>query len=164
MLRTIIFPASSPQRIDAARVLFEEYAEWLAVDLCFQSFAEELRTLPEAYAPPRGRLLLAEVGGAVAGSVALRPLADEVCEMKRLYVRPAFRGAGLGRALSEQIIAEARAIGGYRVMRLDTLPQRMPAAGTPYRSLGFHPAAAYDANPLEGVEYLELELSAAPPG
>ncbi len=101
--------AITPQQIALVRTLFEEYAAWLGIDLSFQGFAAELAGLPGLYAPPRGRLLLALAGSETAGYVALRPLEDTVCEMKRLFVRPAFRGQGLGKLLAERIVEEARA-------------------------------------------------------
>src|SRR3989442_10016609 len=113
--------AVTPGQIEQARALFREYERSLGIDLCFQGFEQELVGLPGAYAPPRGRLLLALDGAAPAGCVALRPLADAACEMKRLYVRPAFRGRRVGRRLAEALIAEARAI-GYAPMRLGTPP------------------------------------------
>ena len=114
--------ASSAEEIEAARALFQEYAAALGIDLGYQGFADELAELAGCYAPPRGRLLVAWVGDEAAGCVALRPLAEDVCEMKRLYVRPAFRGGGVGKQLAEAILAEARQI-GYAVMRLDTVPK-----------------------------------------
>ena len=139
-----------------ARQLFTEYQRQLGEDLCFQGFAAELENLPGAYAPPDGALLLAWNHGTPAGCVALRALTGDRCEMKRLYVRPAARGLGLGRALAEAVLARARAR-GYRSMCLDTLGRLEAAVGL-YRSLGFRPRSAYYANPLEGVTYWELDL------
>lgn len=137
--------------------LFREYQAWLGVDLCFQGFAHELATLPGRYAPPAGRLLLAEeVGGAVAGCVALWALEDGVCEMKRLWVRESWRGTGLGRRLAEAVMAAGRHA-GYHVMRLDSLGH-LTAALALYRSLGFTETAPYYANPLDEVRYLERPL------
>lgn len=149
--------AISPSDVAAARELFVEYQAWLGVDLCFQGFANELASLPGAYAPPAGRLLLATLATAqVAGCIALRPLDRERCEMKRLWVRPQHQGGGLGRRLVETLVAEARAI-GYRAMVLDTLPQ-MPAAQRLYESLGFRDVPAYYHNPTPGVRYMGLDL------
>ena len=136
--------------------MFEEYAAWLKVDLCFQGFAEELAGLPGVYAPPRGRLLLAHVSGEVAGCVALRSLDGNICEMKRLFVRPAFRGQGIGRMLAESIVAEARII-GYTAMKLDTLPI-MFAATFLYKSLGFVTCPAYYDTPLAETIFMQLQL------
>ena len=156
--------ASTPADVDQVRRLFRAYADWLAVDLCFQGFERELAELPGCYAPPAGRLLVAQVGGEVVGCVGLRPLEPGACEMKRLWVEPGFAGRSIGRALAEKVIAAARTI-GYRRMRLDTIPARMPAAQHLYRALGFHEIPPYYHNPLPGVVMLELELSpvARPP-
>jgi ribosomal protein S18 acetylase RimI-like enzyme len=149
-------PALAPADIDTARTLFREYEAELGIDLCFQGFEQELASLPGDYAPPAGRLLFARVDGAVAGCVALRPLEPEVCEMKRLYTRPAFRGQRIGLRLVYGVVFEAKAI-GYRRMRLDTLPV-MTTAIALYRSLGFRPIDPYRPNPIAGALYLELEL------
>jgi len=143
--------------IAVVHALFLEYARSLDVSLSFQGFDRELATLPGAYAPPHGRLLLARQGAEVAGCVALRPLEADRCEMKRLYLRPPFRGQGIGRDLAEAIIAEARAI-GYRSICLDTLAS-MDAARAMYASLGFRAIPAYYDNPLPGVLYAALDLT-----
>jgi GNAT superfamily N-acetyltransferase len=138
-------------QIAAVAALFREYASSLGVDLSFQHFEEELASLPGDYAPPKGRLLLAD-----DGCVALRPFDGDICEMKRLYVRPSARGTGLGRALIERVIDEARVI-GYRRMRLDTLPS-MHTAKAMYRAFGFREIEPYRFNPVEGTKFFELEL------
>ena len=148
---------ASAEDLAQVRRLFRAYADWLAVDLCFQGFERELADLPGAYAPPGGRLLVARVGGEVAGCVGLRPLEPGVCEMKRLWVEPGFAGHGIGRALAEAIVEAARTI-GYERMRLDTIPGRMPAAQRLYASLGFQEIPPYYDNPLAGVVMLELAL------
>lgn len=145
--------------LDDVRALFREYEAWLAHDLCFQGFEQELASLPGKYAPPQGRLLLAELGGRLAGVIALREFEPGVCEMKRLFVRDFARGHRVGRALAERLVAEAKAA-GYRAMRLDTLPEQMAPANTLYESLGFRDTSAYYANPLPGVRYMELDLGA----
>jgi ribosomal protein S18 acetylase RimI-like enzyme len=149
--------AASGADIEQIRALFREYEQSLGVDLCFQGFEEELADLPGSYAPPRGRLLIAlDDAGKAAGCVALRPLGDEMCEMKRLYVRPSARGKSAGRALTTRVIEEARAA-GYRTMRLDTLPV-MNEAHALYESLGFRRIAPYYPNPVPGAIYMERRL------
>jgi ribosomal protein S18 acetylase RimI-like enzyme len=137
------------------RTLFEEYAASLGVDLSFQDFERELAELPGEYVPPAGRLLLA-LDAEPAGCVALRPFEPGVCEMKRLYVRPAHRGSGLGRLLAQAIV-EAGRDAGYERMRLDTLPSMAAARGL-YRSLGFVEIEAYRHNPIHGTTYFERAL------
>ena len=153
----MIVQAESPAQIAYARELFLEYAQSLGFSLCFQSFDQELAGLPGDYKPPDGRLLLAEAAGQPAGCVALHELESGICEMKRLYLRPAFRGKGLGRMLAERIICEARAI-GYLRMRLDTVEPIMKNAVTLYRQLGFREIPPYRSNPIAGAMYMELEL------
>lgn len=148
--------AETPEFVATIRKLFVEYSESLEVDLCFQGFAEELAKLPGDYARPAGRLLLEFQGSEVVGCGALRPLSDDVCEMKRLYVRPAFRGKGVGGAVIDALISSAREI-GYRRIRLDTLPS-MATAIAIYRSLGFREIEPYRANPVPGALFFELDL------
>lgn len=149
--------ATSPSDLAKARELFLEYGESLGFSLCFQDFDEELATLPGKYAAPLGAILLAEEDEGVAGCVAMRPLeAAGRCEMKRLFVREAFRGRGLGRALATRIIALARET-GHREMVLDTLAT-MTEATSLYRSLGFVDIPPYTFNPLPNVVYLGLQL------
>jgi putative acetyltransferase len=148
--------AHTSAEVAQARTLFMEYAEALGIDLCFQNFERELAALPGAYAPPDGRLLLATVETDVAGCVALRKINDGDCEMKRLYVRPAFRGQRVGLELAHAIIREARTI-GYRRMLLDTLPIMKDAIRL-YRALGFREIEPYYQNPVEGALFMELEL------
>jgi ribosomal protein S18 acetylase RimI-like enzyme len=147
--------------IEPAREILREYAAGLAVDLGFQDFEAELAALPGDYAAPAGQLLLACVDGALAGCGALRPLTDvdhaNACEMKRLYVRPAFRRFGLGRVLADALMAEARRA-GYSVMLLDTLDEMESARGL-YATLGFAEVAPYYFNPIPGAHYLKATLA-----
>ena len=152
-----IVQAESPAQIAQIRELFLEYEQSLGFTLCFQNFDKELAELPGHYAPPEGRLLLAEYEGQLAGCIALHKLESTICEMKRLYLRPQFRGKGLGRVLAEHIISEARQI-GYSSLRLDTVEPVMKDAVAMYRRLGFREIAPYCANPMAGVLYMELAL------
>ena len=152
-----LIQATIPEHIEQARSLFLEYGSSLGFSLCFQSFDEELKSLPGAYVPPSGRLLLARYTGHAAGCVALRRLEAGICEMKRLYVRPGDRGKGLGRILVERVIAEARAI-GYERMRLDTIESAMKDAIALYRRMGFEEIAPYSAIPVEHALWMELRL------
>ena len=163
--------ATTDEDIALARALFTEYAHWLKVDLCFQGFDRELATLPGAYAPPRGRLLLAGAPGEAFGCIALRPIearsaaipgtststpASDIGEVKRLYLQPPQRGGGWGRRLAESVIADARSI-GYTELKLDTLDWMVDARRL-YARLGFRECAAYYDNPLPGVVYMSLAL------
>lgn len=155
-----IVTAESDFHLNAARSLFREYHDFLAVDLSFQEFEKELAGLPGKYAPPDGALLLATVADEIAGCVALRKHEPGVCEMKRLYVRPKFRNAGIGKALAHAIVGRAGDC-GYARMFLDTLEILQEANGL-YRQLGFRKRPPYYDNPLAGVTYWELDLKSAP--
>jgi putative acetyltransferase len=149
--------AESPEQIGLVRELFLEYAQSLGFSLCFQDFEKELAGLPGDYAPPEGCLVLVTCDRQAAGCVALHKLEGGICEMKRLFVRPQFRGKGLGRALTGKVVSRARRI-GYRKLRLDTVEPVMKTAITLYRSLGFREIPPYRHNPIEGARYMELEL------
>lgn len=154
MLR--ILRVNTKQEIDLARDLFLEYADSLDFDLSFQDFQKEVEQLPGEYAHPAGCLLLAWYDSEVAGCVALRRISKEICEMKRLFVRPKFRGNGIGKALSTAIIEDARRT-GYKRMRLDTVPA-MKSAIALYESLGFKEIEPYRYNPIQGAKFMELNL------
>ena len=149
--------ATSESDIKEARTLLQEYSAWLGISLCFQNFDRELAALPGEYAPPDGRLLLAFEDEELAGCIALRKIRATTCEMKRLFLRPEFRGRGLGRVLVERIIEEARQI-GYTQMCLDTLPGRMDQAIALYKSIGFKEIEPYYNNPVAGATFMELRL------
>jgi putative acetyltransferase len=155
-----LIPADSPSWLAGARGILQEYAESLDVDLCFQGFDEELVSLPGRYAAPEGQFLLALVDGGIAGCGAFAPLPDadypNACEMKRLYVRPAFRRFGLGRILAQALLDDARRA-GYSTMLLDTLDDMESARGL-YATLGFHEIPPYYFNPIPGAHYLKADL------
>ncbi|HEX3091746.1 MAG TPA: GNAT family N-acetyltransferase [Candidatus Angelobacter sp.] len=156
-----IVPVESPEQIATARELIMEYAAWLEFKLCFQGYEDEIQSLPGKYAPPSGRLLLALWGGRPAGVIALRPLEEPgVCEMKRLYVRPEFRGHQIGRILAERVIGEAAEI-GYLRMRLDTISGKMDSAIAMYRTLGFAEIDPYYKTPVGQTLFMELALKPA---
>lgn len=154
---TEIIQARSAGEIEQARELFREYSAWVEIDLCFQNFEKELAELPGHYAAPDGRLLLAFHDAQLVGCVGLRKLGEGICEMKRLFVRAAFRGKGLGRHLIKAVMREAREI-GYERMRLDTLPPKMNDAIALYRSFDFKEIAPYYDNPVPGAKFMELSL------
>jgi ribosomal protein S18 acetylase RimI-like enzyme len=154
---TEIRPAQFPEHLNLVRDMLLEYQASLGISLCFQNFEAELAGLPGAYSAPKGRLLLAWANGQALGCVGLRALAADLCEMKRLYLRPAARGQQLGRRLAQAICAQAKEI-GYQAIRLDTLPS-MGAAQALYASMGFVQVPAYVANPIQGTHFLELDLT-----
>jgi len=153
-----ISQAETPVQIAQVRELFLEYANSLGFSLCFQNFEQEVAALPGDYAPPGGRLLVANYERQLAGCAALHSIDGDICEMKRLYLRPAFRGKGLGRALTERILQDARAI-GYRRLRLDTVGPVMQDAVAMYHRMGFQEIAPYRANHMPGTLYMELDLN-----
>lgn len=156
-----IVKAETPAQVVTAREMIEEYAAWLEFKLCFQGYEEEIQSLPGKYAPPSGRLLLALWDGRPAGVIALRPQEEPgVCEMKRLYVRPEFRGHQIGRILAQQVIAEAAEI-GYSRIRLDTILGKMDSAIAMYRTLGFAEISPYYKTPVGPTLFMELALEPA---
>ena len=152
-----IRPAETETDLIATKEIFREYESWLGLDLCFQGFEDELKNLPGKYAAPDGRLYLADVDGAIAGCIALRPLGRTICEMKRLFVKERFRGRNIGKLLIERVIEDARTI-GYKAMRLDTFPPKMAKAVQLYESYGFRKIPPYYDNPNDGVLFMELKL------
>jgi putative acetyltransferase len=152
-----IFQAETPEQIKEARALFREYEKWFGLNLCFQNFDEEVANLPGKYVFPDGRLLLASVDEKIAGCVALRKLEEDVCEMKRLFVRPEFQGAGVGISLIERLFEEARLI-GYHKIRLDTYPPKMGKAVEIYKSYGFREIPPYYHNPYGEALFMEKDL------
>jgi ribosomal protein S18 acetylase RimI-like enzyme len=153
-----VFAAVTHEHHDEARRLFREYADSLPFDLGFQGFDDEMARFPGEYAAPSGCVLIATIDGEAAGCVALRAAGEGTCEMKRLYVRPRFRGRQLGRILAGRIIEEAGRL-GYRRMRLDTVPS-MKEAIRLYESLGFRPIEPYRSNPIPGAAFMEIDLGA----
>lgn len=153
---TTVIQGHSPEYLDEVRALFKEYQEFLGFDLCFQSFDDELATLPGKYAPPSGRILLAECDGKIAGCVALRKIGEGICEMKRLFVRAEFRGKGIGRLLAVEIINAGKEICCEK-MRLDTVPKLREAIAL-YRKLGFYEIPPYTHNPVPGALFFEIKL------
>ena len=146
----------SPEELDEVRKIFIEYAEYLKIDLCFQHFEEELQSLSKVYAAPKGCIILAKINQEIVGCIALKPIADGVCEMKRLYVKPTARGLKVGRKLVEELITFAKNA-HYQTMKLDTLTS-LTEAITLYRSFGFKETSAYVYNPLDEVLYFELNF------
>lgn len=154
-----IVAADFPRDREMIVALFREYAAELGIDLAFQDFEAELASLPGKYAPPKGRLYLAWVEGTAAGCIALRPLATDICEMKRLYIRPKYRSLGLAKRLAALLITEATQA-GYQAMRLDTLSTMDAAIGL-YTQLGFEDIVPYYHNPTPGTRFMELKLATA---
>lgn len=148
--------ANDLENLENVKILFTEYSNSLNIDLCFQDFNNELKTLPGKYKKPSGSLILGFVDENLAGCVALKKLEDDVCELKRLYVRDKFRGLKIGKILLEEIVKEAKKI-GYTYMRLDTLPSMKSAQGL-YEKIGFYDINPYTYNPIEGARYMELKL------
>jgi putative acetyltransferase len=149
--------AVTDEQIEQVRSLFREYESWLGLSLCFQGFEEELETLPGKYAEPDGRIFIGYVDDEPAGCIGLRKLDDGICEMKRLYLRESARGQGLGNALIDKLIADAREI-GYKKMRLDTYPPKMGKAVGLYESHGFRVIEPYYDNPHGDTLFMEMDL------
>lgn len=149
--------AETDEQIELARTLFRKYESWLGLDLCFQGFEDELANLPGKYAMPDGRLYLGFSDNELAGCIALRNLGNNICEMKRLFVKDGFRGQKIGVQLIERLIDDAREI-GYSAIRLDTFPPKMGKAVSLYESHGFRQIAPYYDNPHAGVMFMELSL------
>ena len=152
-----IYETNPDNDIEEVRSLFLEYANSLNFDLCFQGFDEELKSLPGKYSLPGGFILLAKINDDYVGCIALHDLGDNICEMKRLYVRPEFRGLGIGKSLCDNLIEKSRQI-GYKKMRLDTIAEKMQSAIKLYKSYGFYEIPAYYHNPEKGVIYMEMIL------
>jgi ribosomal protein S18 acetylase RimI-like enzyme len=151
-----ILNVQSADQIEMIRTLFLEYAQSLDFNLCFQSFDEELASLPGKYAEPEGKLLIAIVDDQPAGCIAMRKLDNETCEMKRLWVQPPFRGRGIGEALVRSVMALAKP--NYKKMRLDTVASSMASAVKLYKALGFHEIKPYTHNPVTGAMFMECDL------
>lgn len=154
----VLTEAISPADIAVVRQLFVEYSAWIGFSLAYQDFDQELASLPGKYAGPTGRLLLARVDEVAAGCGAIRQLETSVCEMKRLFVKPEFRGYGLGRKLAEKLIGDAREM-SYSAMRLDTVAEKMGDAVRLYKALGFHEIPPYYSGARAGTLYFELRLT-----
>lgn len=154
----ITISVSKTDDLVQVKSLFSEYST--CIDLSFQDFDREFATLPGEYAPPSGCILLAKEGSEAVGCVVLRRISEDICEMKRLYVKPQFREKGIGRKLSESMIGEARAR-GYRIMKLDTLPSMREALRL-YESLGFRKTTPYRYNPVKGAVFLQLDITTSP--
>jgi putative acetyltransferase len=145
------------EELEEVKNIFIEYSDFLQVDLCFQNFEKELQTLHQVYSPPNGCIILAKQNGKTVGCIALKPIEEGVCEMKRLFVRPEARGTGLGRKLVDEVIRFARKSDIYKTMKLDTL-SKLKEAISLYRSYGFVETTPYVYNPLSEVHYFELQL------
>ena len=151
-----LIQVNSKEELEDTKQLFREYSVFLNVDLCFQGFENELAQLPDKYAEPKGAIMLMKIDGLAVGCVALRPLAEDVCEMKRLFVKPEYQSLGIGRELAEAVIVQAKNK-GYSSMKLDTL-RRLSAANKLYKALDFVETIPYNVNPEEDVVYFEKKL------